>query len=81
MDRDGTRDGYDVDLLEAIGSSVNIPVIASGGAGALPHFADALQPGRADAALAASLFHFGELRIADLKRYLAEQQIPVRQTS
>jgi cyclase len=81
MDRDGTRDGYDVDLLEAIGSSVKIPVIASGGAGALPHFADALQPGRADAALAASLFHFGELRIADLKRYLAEQQIPVRQTS
>jgi cyclase len=81
MDRDGTRDGYDVELLEAIGSSVNIPVIASGGAGALPHFAEALRPGRADAALAASLFHFGELRIADLKRYLAEQHIPVRQTS
>ena len=81
MDRDGTRDGYDVELLEAIGSSVNIPVIASGGAGALSHFSGALQPGRADAVLAASLFHFGELRIADLKRYLAEQQIPVRPIS
>ena len=79
MDRDGTREGYDVELLEAVGSSVNIPVIASGGAGVLRHFADALQPGRADAVLAASLFHFGELRIADLKRYLAEQHIPVRQ--
>jgi imidazole glycerol-phosphate synthase subunit HisF len=81
MDRDGTRDGYDVALLEAISAAVNIPVIASGGAGTLAHFAEALAPGRADAALAASLFHFGELRIADLKQYLAGQQIPVRLTT
>ena len=81
MDRDGTRDGYDVELLEAIGAAVNIPVIASGGAGTLPHFAEALAPGRADAALAASLFHFGELRIADLKHFLAGQHIPVRLTT
>ena len=80
MDRDGTRDGYDVELLEAIGAAVNVPIIASGGAGTRSHFAEALAPGRADAALAASLFHFGELRIADLKRYLAERQIPVRPT-
>jgi len=78
MDRDGTRDGYDVDLLQAIGSTVDVPLIASGGAGTLAHFAEALRPGRADAVLAASLFHFGELRIADLKVYLAEQGIPVR---
>jgi cyclase len=81
MDRDGTRDGYDVALLEAISAAVNIPVIASGGAGTLAHFSEALAPGRADAALAASLFHFGELRIADLKQYLAGQQIPVRLTT
>lgn len=81
MDRDGTREGYDVELLEAIGSSVDVPLIASGGAGSLSHFADALAPGRADAVLAASLFHFGELRIADLKRYLAERDIPVRPIS
>ena len=78
MDRDGTRDGYDVELLEAIGAAVNIPVIASGGAGSLSHFADALAPGRADAVLAASMFHFGEFRIADLKQYLADQHIPVQ---
>lgn len=80
MDRDGTRDGYDVDLLAEIGSTVDVPLIASGGAGKLEHFADALAPGRADAVLAASLFHFGELRIADLKSYLAERRIPVRIT-
>ena len=78
MDRDGTREGYDVELLEAIGSSVDVPLIASGGAGTASHFADALMPGRADAVLAASLFHFGEQRIADLKRYLGDQGIPVR---
>ena len=80
MDRDGTRDGYDVELLEAIGAAVNVPIIASGGAGTRSHFAEALASGRADAALAASLFHFGELRIADLKRFLAERKIPVRPT-
>lgn len=81
MDRDGTRAGYDVDLLEAIGTTVDVPLIASGGAGQLSHFADALQPGRADAVLAASLFHFGELRVHELKDYLADQDIPVRRTA
>lgn len=78
MDRDGTKDGYDLELLEAIGRVVNVPVIASGGAGTLEHLAEALMPGRADAVLAASIFHFGEFRIADAKRYLAERGIPVR---
>ena len=80
MDRDGTRSGYDVELLEAIGSTVDVPLIASGGAGELSHFADALGPGRADAVLAASLFHFGELRVRDLKAYLASAGVPVRIT-
>jgi cyclase len=80
MDRDGTRAGYDVDLLHAIGSTVDVPLIASGGAGQLSHFADALAPGRADAVLAASLFHFGELRVRELKSYLDQQGIPVRRT-
>lgn len=78
MDRDGTKDGYDLKLLEAIGQSVNIPLIASGGAGTLHHMVEALEPGRADAVLAASIFHFGEFRIADAKRYLADHGIPVR---
>jgi cyclase len=78
MDRDGTKDGYDLELLEAIGRVVNVPVIASGGAGTLQHMVEALEPGRADAVLAASIFHFGEFRIADAKRYLAEHGIPVR---
>lgn len=78
MDRDGTLSGYDLPLLEAVSAAVNIPVIASGGAGSLPHFAEALQPGRADAVLAASLFHFGTLRIADVKRYLHDRGLPVR---
>lgn len=78
MDRDGTLAGYDLPLLAAVSTAVNIPVIASGGAGALPHFAEALQPGRADAVLAASLFHFGTMRIADVKEYLHEQGLPVR---
>jgi cyclase len=78
MDRDGTHDGYDLQLLEAIGSQVTIPVIASGGAGNLDHLVEALRPGRADAVLAASIFHFGEYRVADAKRHLAEHGIPVR---
>ena len=78
MDRDGTKAGYDLDLLEAVGSSVNIPVIASGGAGTLDHFTEALQSGRADAVLAASLFHFGTFRIADVKHHLADAGLPVR---
>jgi cyclase len=78
MDRDGTKDGYDLALLEAIGQAVNVPVIASGGAGNLEHMVEALAPGRADAVLAASIFHFGEYRIADAKRFLADRGIPIR---
>ncbi|HRA47467.1 MAG TPA: imidazole glycerol phosphate synthase subunit HisF [Thermomicrobiales bacterium] len=81
MDRDGTRSGYDLELLQAIGSTVGVPLIASGGAGTCQHFADALAPGRADAVLAASLFHFGELRVGELKTFLAEQGIPVRRST
>jgi cyclase len=78
MDRDGTLAGYDLPLLEAVSAAVNIPVIASGGAGTLPHFAEALQPGRADAVFAASVFHFGTMRIAEVKQYLHDQGLPVR---
>lgn len=78
MDRDGTRDGYDLDLLAAIGSSVDIPLIASGGAGNLDHLVEGLAPGRADAVLAASIFHFGDFRVREAKEYLATQGIPVR---
>ncbi|MFW5748769.1 MAG: imidazole glycerol phosphate synthase subunit HisF [Chloroflexota bacterium] len=78
MDRDGTKAGYDLGLTETIAQAVSIPVIASGGAGSVAHFRDALTLGRADAALAASLFHYNELRIGDLKQYLHEQGVPVR---
>lgn len=78
MDRDGTKAGYDLELTQAVAEAVSIPVIASGGAGAKEHFAQALTTGRADAALAASLFHYNELRIGDLKHYLAEEGIPMR---
>jgi cyclase len=78
MDRDGTKQGYDLELTRAIAQAVRIPVIASGGAGVLEHFRDALTAGGADAALAASLFHFGELSIGEVKRYLASQQVIVR---
>jgi len=78
MDRDGTRDGYDLPLLEAVSAAVNIPVIASGGAGNLDHLCEGLAPGRADAVLAASIFHFGEYRIADARKHLASRGILVR---
>jgi cyclase len=78
MDGDGTQEGYDIELTRAIADAVNIPVIASGGAGTLPHFAQALTEGGADAALAASLFHYKQLTIAEVKAYLAQQGIPVR---
>ena len=78
MDRDGTQNGYDLLLTRAISDAVNIPVIASGGAGALAHFADAFTSGGADAALAASLFHYQQLTIAEVKDYLLAQGIPVR---
>ncbi len=78
MDQDGTLAGYDLPLLEAVSAAVNIPVIASGGAGTMDHFVEALAPGRADAVFAASLFHFGTMRIAEVKRHLASRGIPVR---
>jgi cyclase len=77
MDRDGTRDGYDLPLLEAVSRAVRIPVIASGGAGALEHLDQALAAG-AHAVLAASIFHFGEFTIAEARRYLAQRGHPVR---
>lgn len=78
MDRDGTKAGYDLELIEAIAETVSIPVIASGGAGTKEHFYDALTHGKADAALAASLFHYNELSIGDLKSYLKEKGVPTR---
>jgi cyclase len=78
MNQDGTGTGYDLDLLEAVSVAVNIPVIASGGAGNLDHLVDALQPGRADAVLAASIFHFGQHTIKEAKQYLRDHGIPVR---
>ena len=80
MDKDGTRDGYELNLTRKISEAVNIPIIASGGAGDKSHFLDALTKGNADAALAASLFHFNELSIHDLKQYLHENHVPVRLT-
>lgn len=79
MDCDGTKAGYDIELTRLISQNVSIPVIASGGAGTKEHFYDALTDGCADAALAASLFHFKELEIMDLKKYLAERGVSVRQ--
>ena len=78
MDQDGTKAGFDLELTRAISSAVNIPVIASGGAGTKEHFKDALTTGGADAALAASLFHFKELEIIELKKYLSQNNIPMR---
>lgn len=81
MDGDGTQDGYDIELTRAVAESVNIPVIASGGAGSPAHFVDVLTYGRADAALAASLFHFRRLSVGEVKSYLAARGIPVRYES
>ena len=78
MNRDGTRDGYDIELTRAVADAVRIPVIASGGAGRLEHFYEALTAGGASAVLAASLFHFGEFKIGDVKKYLRERGIMVR---
>ncbi len=78
MDCDGTKAGYDLALTRTISESVSVPVIASGGAGNMEHFKDALTIGKADAALAASLFHFREIEIMDLKRYLHSENVPVR---
>jgi cyclase len=78
MDRDGTRDGYDVDLTRAVALAVGIPVIASGGAGTLAHLYDGLVLGKADAVLAASMFHYREVTVQEVKEYLAERGVPVR---
>ncbi|MBE5831898.1 MAG: imidazole glycerol phosphate synthase subunit HisF [Butyrivibrio sp.] len=78
MDCDGTKNGYDIELTRQIAEAVSVPVIASGGAGTMEHFYDALTTGKADAALAASLFHYKEMEIMDLKRYLNEKGLPVR---
>ncbi len=78
MDRDGTKDGYDLELTRAVAEAVEVPVIASGGAGSLEHLAEGLIEGRADAALAASIFHFGIYTIAEAKRYLRERGVEVR---
>lgn len=78
MDTDGTKDGFDVPLTRAIAGSVRIPVIASGGAGTKEHFLEVLGKGNADAALAASVFHFGEMTVGDVKKYLRANRVPVR---
>lgn len=78
IDADGTKQGYDLQLTSKVSGSVNVPVIASGGAGQIDDFIDVFQAGAADAALAASLFHFGELRISDLKKYMQDKNIMVR---
>jgi len=78
MDADGTKDGYDLELTRSVAEAVSVPVIASGGAGTLEHFAEALTEGKADAVLAASLFHFGTFTIKQVKDYLREKGIEVR---
>lgn len=78
MDKDGTRDGFDIALTRAVSDALSIPVIASGGAGKLEHFLEGVVDGRADAVLAASVFHFGEITIATVKNYLRDNGVPVR---
>ena len=78
MDRDGTRSGFDCEMTAAVSNAVDIPVIASGGAGGLDHFYDVFTRGHADAALAASIFHYADTSVSELKRYLRDKHIPVR---
>lgn len=78
MENDGTKNGFAIDITKTVSKSVNVPVIASGGAGTMEHFTEVFTLADADAALAASIFHFKEIAIPDLKKYLAEQKIPVR---
>ena len=80
IDADGTKAGYDLVITRRISEAVGVPVVASGGAGKLEHMVDVLQEGRADAVLAASIFHFGEYTVGDVKRFLGERGIPVRLT-
>jgi len=79
MDRDGTRSGFDIGYTRAVSDAVGIPIIASGGVGTLEHLAEGIEAGRADAVLAASVFHYGDIRIGDAKRFLAARGIEVRQ--
>ena len=79
MDADGTKNGYDLEMTRAVSEAVSIPVVASGGAGKPEHLADAILAGKADAALAASIFHFGEYSIAEVKQVMRERGIPVRE--
>jgi len=78
MDRDGTKDGYDLELTRAVAEAVNVPVIASGGAGTLDHLVEVIRDGKADAVLAASIFHYGEFTIHEAKEHMARRGIPVR---
>ena len=78
MDRDGTQAGYDIELISKITSSVNLPVIASGGVGSLDHLVDGIKKGKASAVLAASIFHYGKFSIKEAKEYLATKGIPIR---
>ena len=78
MDRDGTKNGFDLDLTSRISDAVNVPVIASGGVGNLQHLVDGIIEGKADAVLAASIFHFGEHTVPEAKKYMAERGISVR---
>lgn len=81
MDADGTKDGYDLELTRAVSEAVTVPVIASGGAGTVSHMVDAVTEGKADAVLAASIFHFGEFTIAEVKEQMAEQGVTVRRVA
>jgi cyclase len=78
MDADGTKAGYDIALTRAVSEAVTIPVIASGGAGKVEHMVEVLRDGKADAVLAASIFHFGEYTVGDVKRFLGDHGVPVR---
>ena len=78
MDRDGTRDGFDLALTQTVSEAVDVPVIASGGVGGLAHLAEGILAGKADAVLAASIFHFGEHTVAEAKQYMADRGIEVR---
>jgi cyclase len=78
MEADGTKQGFEIELTRKVSESVNVPVIASGGAGNMEHFVEVFENGKADAALAASIFHFREIEIPALKRFLKEQNIEVR---